>query len=266
MEQRSLVTTPSGAHADLHYTDHGSGSPVVLVHGVAGGIATSWGNLPERLAEHHRVIAVDNPGSGNSPLPDGPLQLDTIADSIALTAERAGLERYTVVGYSMGSAIAVRHATRHPHRTAALALLAGFAHPDPRLRLALRTWRDLLDVDERLLGRYLLQQSCSPAGLAQLNDTDTDRLAEEMAAGLPPGTWRHIDLALHLDVREDLPHIDAPALVVAASEDILVAPSHSEALAQGIKGSRLVHVPAGHDAPAEQSTAIAAHIHAVTHR
>ncbi|GAA2334797.1 alpha/beta fold hydrolase [Streptomyces caniferus] len=261
------MSTPSGAHhAGLHYTDQGSGPPVVLVHGVAGGIDTSWGNLLELLAEHHRVIAVDNPGSGNSPLPDGPLQLDTIADSIALTAERAGLEHYTVVGYSMGSAIAVRHAIRYPHRVAALALIAGFACPDPRLRLALHTWRDLLDADARLLGRYLLQQSCGPAPLAQLDHADIDRLAERTAAGLPPGTRRHIDLALSVDVRDDLPHVNAPALVIAAAEDLLVTPSHSDVLAQGIKDSRLIQVLAGHDAPAEQPMAISAHIHALTHR
>lgn len=178
------MSTPSGAHhAGLHYTDQGSGPPVVLVHGVAGGIDTSWGNLLELLAEHHRVIAVDNPGSGNSPLPDGPLQLDTIADSIALTAERAGLEHYTVVGYSMGSAIAVRHAIRYPHRVAALALIAGFACPGPRLRLALHTWRDLLDADARLLGRYLLQQSCGPAPWPSW----TMRISTASRRGRPPG-------------------------------------------------------------------------------
>ncbi|MFH9865621.1 alpha/beta fold hydrolase [Streptomyces lydicus] len=261
------MSTPSGErHADLHYTDQGSGPPVVLVHGVAGGIDTSWGSLLEQLAEHHRVIAVDNPGSGNSPLPDGPLQLDALTDNIALMAEHAGLERYTVVGYSMGSTIAVRHAIRYPHRTAALALIAGFACPDPRLRLALRTWRDLLDADAGLLGRYLLQQSCGPATLAQLDHAEIDHLAARTAARLPPGTRQHIDLALSVDVRDDLPHVDAPALIIAAAEDLLVTPSHSDVLAQGIKDSRLIQVLAGHDAPAEQSTAITAHIHALTHR
>ncbi|WP_234024961.1 alpha/beta fold hydrolase [Streptomyces sp. MspMP-M5] len=235
----------------------------MLVHGVAGSIATSWGSLPEHLAEHHRVIAIDNPGSGRSPLPGGPLHLDQLADGIALTAERAGLERYTVVGYSMGSAIAVRHATRHPARTAALVLVAGFARPDRRLHLALRIWRELLEADPRLLGRYLMQLSCGPAALAQLDSADIDRIAEETATGLPPGTRQHIDLALGLDVRADLPRIDVPTLVVAASEDILVAPSHSDELAHGIRGSRLVHVQAGHDAPAEQPAAISAHIRAL---
>ncbi|MFI0227834.1 alpha/beta fold hydrolase [Streptomyces lydicus] len=233
---------------------------------MAGGIDTSWGSLLEQLAEHHRVIAVDNPGSGNSPLPDGPLQLDAITDNSALTAEHAGLERYTVVGYSMGSTIAVRHAIRHPHRTAALALIAGFACPDPRLRLALRTWRDLLDADAGLLGRYLLQQSCGPATLAQLDHAEIDHLAARTVARLPPGTRQHIDLALSVDVRDDLPHVDAPALIIAAAEDLLVTPSHSDVLAQGIKDSRLIQVLAGHDAPAEQSMAISAHIHALTHR
>ena len=261
------MRTPSDTRpAVLHHTGQGDGSPVVLIHGVAGGIAVSWGDLPERLAEQHRVICVDNPGSGNSPLPEGPLHLDHLADSIALTAERAELERYTVVGYSMGSAIAVRHAIRHRDRTAAVALIAGFARADARLQLALRTWRELLDGDAEpgLLGRYLMHLSCGPSALAHLSAADIDRRAEETAAGLPPGTRQHIDLALGLDVRDDLQRIDTPTLVVAASEDILVTPGHSHVIAQAVRGSRLVEVPAGHDAPTEQPAALAEHIQALT--
>ncbi|WP_327672696.1 MULTISPECIES: alpha/beta hydrolase [unclassified Streptomyces] len=236
---------------------------MVLVHGVGGSLATSWGSLPGHLAEHHHVVTVDNPGSGLSPLPDGPLSLDYLADNIAMTAEQAGLERYGVVGYSMGSSIAVRHAIRHPERTATLALVAGFARPDDRLRLALRNWRALMDGDPQVLGRYLIQLSCGPSSLSGLNDDDIDRIAKETGSGLQPGTRRHIDLALGIDVRADLPHLDVPTLVVAASQDVLVAPSHSDELAEGIRGSRLVHVQAGHDAPSEQPAAIAAHIRAL---
>ncbi|MFJ9177079.1 alpha/beta fold hydrolase [Streptomyces sp. NPDC102360] len=263
-EQRSTVSIPSAAGpVVLHHRAHGQGEGVVMVHGVAGSLATSWGSLPEHLAEHHHVITVDNPGSGLSPLPDSPLNLDSLADDIAMTAENAGLERYCVVGYSMGSAIAVRHAIRHPERTATLALVTGFAKPDDRLRLALRNWRDLMDGDPQVLGRYLMHLSSGPAGLAQLDGDDIDRIAKEVGVGLQPGTRQHIDLALGIDVRTDLPNLDVPTLVISASQDILVAPSHSDELAEGIQESRLVHVQAGHDAPSEQPAAIAAHIRAL---
>ncbi|GFE19611.1 alpha/beta fold hydrolase [Streptomyces nigrescens] len=254
------VAVPAERPAVLHYTEHGQGSPVVLVHGAGGSGATSWGSLPEHLASHHRVLLVDNPGSGGSALPEGPLQLDTLADSIALTAAQAGLERYAVVGYSMGSAIAVRHAVRHPAEVTALALLTGLARPDTRLRLALHNWQQLMDAEPALLGRYLLQLSCGPAALDQLDTADLDRLARETAAALPPGTRQHIDLALRIDVRAELRELSVPTLVIAAANDILVTPDHSAALAQGITGARLTQVMSGHDAPTEQPMAVSNHL------
>lgn len=235
----------------LAYTDDGNGAAVVLVHGAAGSAKGSWGPLAGRLAGRYRVIVPDNPGSGGTPLPDGPLDLDYVADRVARTAQDAGLERFAVVGLSMGAAIAIRLTARHPGMVTGIGLIAGFARPDARTRLTLGLWRSLLHADRQALGRFLLATAFGAEYLDRMSPRQRDLLAAELAASLPPGTEAHINLAEQVDTQADLDAITAPAVVIGASDDALIHPRHSEAIAVGIPGSRLAHVPAGHSVPVE---------------
>ncbi len=115
--------------ARLHVVDRGTGPAILMVHGLGGHLRHFTYGLEKRLSTHHRVIAVDRPGSGNSVREPGTsASMASQADTLAALLDQLGVDRATVVGHSLGGAIALMLAARHPHRVKALALVAPLTH------------------------------------------------------------------------------------------------------------------------------------------
>ncbi|GGZ27665.1 3-oxoadipate enol-lactone hydrolase [Streptomyces olivaceoviridis] len=235
----------------LAYDIRGSGPGLVLLHGIGNTAAETWGTLVDSLAATHTVVLADLPGSGRSPLPGGPLAADTVADQVVDTALAAGLSDFVIAGASLGAAVAVKVAARHPGRVRGLFTLAGFARPRTTLWLNLEMWASLHARRDEGLGALLTSLSFSEEYLTLLTPQRVRRLASA-CAGSAPGTAQQIAFALGIDVRGDLPAVTAPALVVASPGDRMVAPEHSLELAEGIPGARLAAVRGGHAAAIEE--------------
>jgi pimeloyl-ACP methyl ester carboxylesterase len=135
----------------VHYTDHGAGTPVVLVHGglVTGNVM--WSGHVGALAGHHRVLVPDSRGHGRTDNPEGRLGYDLMADDCAAFVEALGLDRPVVVGYSDGAQIALELGLRHPDRVAGLVLGGVVAEPTAEYLDAVRgmgfTEPGVVDVD-----------------------------------------------------------------------------------------------------------------------
>ncbi|HEU4800027.1 MAG TPA: alpha/beta hydrolase [Gemmatimonadales bacterium] len=110
---------PNGHYADvngvhLYYEIHGTGKPLVLLHGGLGAIEMFGPNLP-LLAEGRQVIAVDLYGHGRTALVgDRPLDPALMADDIAALIAHLELGKADVMGYSLGAGVALQTAIRHP--------------------------------------------------------------------------------------------------------------------------------------------------------
>lgn len=225
----------------------GSGPGLLLAHGAGGGIDGNFGPIIDDLARTRTVIGPDYPGSGDTPRSPVPLRLDDLADALVRSAVDAGSERFAILGYSLGTAVAVRAATRHPERVTGLVLTAGFARPDNRLRLAASVWRTLLDGDRRLLAEFLILSAAGDTFLNALSPAELDASIDGLADFIPAGSREHVDLVASVDVRAELAGIAVPTLVIATTLDRLVAPESSRELAGGIPGAELVEIAAGHD-------------------
>ncbi|MGW0300745.1 alpha/beta fold hydrolase [Streptomyces anthocyanicus] len=226
----------------------GGGPGLVLLHGTSSTGAGSWGTLLDALAADHTVVMPDLPGSGKSPLPDGPLDVDTVADQVVAAAREAGLSEFVVAGASLGAALAIRVASRHPESVRGLATVVGFARPRTTLRLNLEMWASLYARGDENLGTYLTALSFSEDYLAGLPPQAVQQIIDQFGGHPAPGTAEQIALTLGIDVREDLARIAVPTLVVSATGDRFVAPEHSLELADGIADARLVAVSGGHAA------------------
>ncbi|GAA2798569.1 alpha/beta fold hydrolase [Crossiella cryophila] len=229
---------------------------VLLAHGVGSTVEDSFGPILDALSREHTVIAQDYPGSGATP-PE-PLTLDGLADRLVEGVEGP----FTVLGFSTGSAVAVRIATRHPDRVDGLILTAGFGYPEPHLRLALTLWRRLVESGEHAaLAEYLTLLCHSTDHLATADvPALVAGLTKWLADDPTPGVLDQLAMALDVDVRAELPGIRVPTLVLPARGDVLCTPGHSRVLAEGIPGARLVELAGGHAVAQENAAAWAAEV------
>lgn len=121
-------TKGEGHYADvnginLYYEIHGTGSPLILLHGGLGAIEMFGPNLPA-LAEGRRVIGVDLQGHGRTADIDRPISVELMADDIAALITHLGLERPDIMGYSLGGGVALHTALRHPEMVGKLVLVS----------------------------------------------------------------------------------------------------------------------------------------------
>ncbi|MFG2594309.1 alpha/beta fold hydrolase [Streptomyces sp. NPDC048438] len=228
----------------------GRGPALLLAHGAGGGIEGNFGLVLDDLAQDHTLVGPHYPGAGGSPAAIEPLDLDDLADRLVAAAVAAGQDSFAVLGESLGSAVAVRIATRHPNRVRALVLTAGFPTADPVLALVAQLIKSLAAAGQwDDLARLALLSCMSPADLAGLEPADLDAPVAQTLTAMPPGTLDHFDLVSRVDVRTDLAKVSAPTLVVAPTGDRLVLPESSYRLAAGIPGARLIELPGAAHVP-----------------
>ncbi len=98
---------------DLYYAVHGVGAPLILLHG-GFGATEMFDELLPALAATRQIIAVDLQGHGRTADIDRPLRIESMADDIAALIAHLGLGTATVMGYSLGGAVALQTAIRHP--------------------------------------------------------------------------------------------------------------------------------------------------------
>ncbi|MFI9047763.1 alpha/beta fold hydrolase [Streptomyces sp. NPDC053427] len=224
------------------------GSGVLLAHGATGSVRSNYGQLiPALAASGHRVVAPDYPGSGDTPRATAPLTLDALADALVAEATAAGLATFTLVGFSMGSAVSVRAAARHPERVRGLVLTAGLARADAHVTLWMDLWLRLLErgdyagfAQARAVSGFSREylNGLSPQALSTVLDPDPS---------LPPrGCAEQAALVRAMDATADLPGIRVPTLVIATTRDPLVPPSHSRHLADRIPGAEYAEIATGH--------------------
>lgn len=239
MSAESPLTMP-----DLDVVVRGSGPALLLAHGAGGGIDDNFGFVLDDLARDHTLIGPHYPGAGGSPVAAAPLQLDELADQLVASAVAAGHESFAVLGESLGTAVAVRAAARHPGRVTALVLTAGFPVADPVLALAAHLIKTLARAGAWSdVARVACLSCMSPRQLAEIAPADLDALVAQTQAGMPPGMSDHFDLVSRVDVRGDLGQVTVPTLVVAPTGDRLVLPDSSRRLAAGIPGAKLIELP-----------------------
>ncbi|WP_189786399.1 alpha/beta fold hydrolase [Streptomyces capitiformicae] len=225
----------------------GSGPALLLAHDVGTQAENDFGTIIPALSTGHTVIAPDYPGSAGTPRAEGPLTLDGLADAIVAAADTAGQDTFTVLGHSLGAAVAVRAAVRHPERVKGLVLTAGFVTPDQRMKITAAMFLDCLARhDFTGYAQLAVLTAFGDTMLSAFTPDQMEYALKKIAGSVEAGAEEQFTLARTVDVSADLERITVPTLVVAPVEDVFVSPAASQALAAGIAGSEYAEIQSGH--------------------
>jgi pimeloyl-ACP methyl ester carboxylesterase len=229
---------------------------LVLLHGFGASLHT-WDDWAPALAQRHRVIRFDLPGSGLSP-PDATGRY-TDARSIELLLallDQRGIARADVVGHSIGGRLAWTLAAQHPERVGRLVLLApdGYASPGfaygqaPAVPTSFQLMRQVLP-------RPVLRWSLAPAFAdpAHLSDALMQRYFDLMRApGSRQALLDRMAQTVLVDPAPWLARITAPTLLVWGSQDAMIPPANAADYLRALPSATLVTLPGvGHLAQEE---------------
>jgi pimeloyl-ACP methyl ester carboxylesterase len=244
------------------------GQPLVFVHGLSG----SWPNWLEQLAvfaRGHRVVTLDLPGFGHSPMPREKITIAGYARMLEQLLDRLDIAAAAVVGNSMGGFISAELAISSPQRVERLVLVsaAGISTHAPRgSARAVPVLRRL----ERIVmasGAWAASRSDTVARRARLRDAalnvvvhDPSRLsaalaAEQVRGAGKPGFIQGLEAVLEYDISARLPEIACPTLIVWGDHDRLITVADADAFAELIPNSRkVVFTDTGHVSMLERPT------------
>jgi pimeloyl-ACP methyl ester carboxylesterase len=223
------------------WTEQVGEGPDVLLIGGLGDTVESWQFQLDGLADRYRVIAVDNRGAGRTPLPDGPVSAQVMADDAAAVLRAFEIPSAHVAGFSMGSAIAQELALLHPELVRSLVLQSTYARPDALFRSQLNFWRWLPEVapSERAFLEAFFTWVYTPRAHA---DGSVGRIVDG-ALAFPhqqsiEGFQAQVDVCLGHDTTDRLSEIAVPTLVMAGEFDNLLPPRVGRLVAERIPRAR----------------------------
>jgi non-heme chloroperoxidase len=250
------VGKENSSDIDLYYEDHGSGQPVVLIHGYPLSGASWERQVPVLLSEGHRVITYDRRGFGKSSQPTTGYNYDTFAEDLRKLITHLDLHDFSLVGFSMGGGEVARYlgkfGSKGVHKAVIISGIPPFLLKTPensegidkgvfegiekavtadRYAFFTEFFKNFYNTD-LLLNKRVTEQAVQASWNLAAGSSATASLA-------CVATW-------HEDFREDLSAVDVPTLVMHGDADrILPITAAGSRTAKLIKGARLVVVKEG---------------------
>jgi non-heme chloroperoxidase len=250
------VGKENSSNIELYYEDHGSGKPVVLIHGYPLSGASWEKQVPVLLHAGYRVIAYDRRGFGKSSQPTTGYNYDTFAEDLHKLVTQLNLSDFSLVGFSMGGGEVARYLGKYGSKGVSKAVIISGV-PPYLLKTADNTEGVDVSVFAGIEKAVAADRYAFFTGFFQ-NFYNTDlllgkRVSEQavqanwnMAASASATASLACVATWHEDFREDLARIDAPTLVIHGDADrILPITAAGLRTAKLIKGARLLVVKDG---------------------
>jgi pimeloyl-ACP methyl ester carboxylesterase len=232
----------------IAYQRRGSGPPLLLLHGAVCD-SRVWRVELESLSDAFMVVAWDAPGCGASSDPPGHTRMPEYGAYLAHFIDALGLEAPHVLGHSWGTALALELYRQRPDLVRSLVLVGAYAgwagslpteEVEKRLQFALRAAE---------LAPNAFDPTSMPGLFSDAMPRDrADELAKVMSEIRPNGTRTMAHALAEADLREVLPHIEVPTLLLYGDADERSPLSVAEELHASIPGSTLTVMPGlGHE-------------------
>jgi pimeloyl-ACP methyl ester carboxylesterase len=239
------ITTDSSQTVEANgleiYVDQVGQGPDVLLIGGAGDTVESWQLQLDGLADRYRLTAFDNRGAGRTPMPEGPVSAEAMADDAAGVLRALDISSAHIAGFSGGSVIAQELALRHPELVRSLVLQSTWPVADAYLRSWMLFVQWLVEVapsERAFLEGFFLDIYTARAH----NEGMVDQIIDEVLAfphkQSAEDLQRFLDAFLDHDTSDRLPQVAAPTLVLAGGRDSTARPELCRAVAELIPSAR----------------------------
>jgi pimeloyl-ACP methyl ester carboxylesterase len=248
----------------LYHEIHGDGPAMLCVQGLSADSAAWIGQVP-LWSQHYRTVVFDNRDCGRSTYVEEDYDVGAFAADALALADAIGLERFHLVGQSLGGAIAQEVALRAPDRILTLTLVVTFAGAGAWMRerarleqLSMAGISDEQRIEEMMLLTLSAAMYEKPGQIAFLKDLNLTYAHRQRRDGF----LRQLRASATHEARERLPSLRVPTHVIGAEQDILVPVWRSRELAELIPGARLSVVPgSGHSLNTERPGELAELVH-----
>jgi pimeloyl-ACP methyl ester carboxylesterase len=228
----------------IGYEQAGIGQPLVLLHGGFGFDSRSWRRQIDALSDRYLVVAWDAPGCGRSSDPPPSFRLPDYADCLAGFIAALGLSRPHVLGLSFGGTLALQLIDRYPGIPRTLILAGAYAGwagslpPDEVERRVARLAADMQRPPDEWIPGYI------PGLLTEAAPPEVVDEVRSLMSGVRPAANRTmLEGMAEADLRDVLPRVDVPTLLLYGDRDSRSSVEVGRALHEGIPGSRLVILP-----------------------
>ena len=229
----------------LYYEVQGDRDPLLCVTGLSAD-HFAWTLQVPAWSQSFKTIVLDNRDAGQSFRADGPYEVADMAQDTLALVDGLGLERFHLVGMSMGGTIAQEVALAAPERVRTLTLVVTYAWGGRWARDFARLWSRAAAqrTDEEHLD-WLLLQTVSQEFYE--NEQAIEYLRNMLLANPYPqprdAFIRQLDASSRHDTRDRLGRLEMPLHVIGAERDLLVPPWKSQEIAELVPGARLTIVP-----------------------
>jgi 3-oxoadipate enol-lactonase len=229
---------------DVYYELQGEGEPLVLIPYLAADQACYAFQVAD-YARHFSCYTVDLRGAGLSGKPAGEYTTELLAEDVAAFMQAAGIQSAHVAGLSLGAAVGMWLAARHPDRVKSLSLHSAWDATDLFLRSVVETWRimarGLDSVSDMVIAGIF--PWCYTPELYAARPEYIDALADFVRSRpMPPvdAFLRQSEAVLAHDATAALGLIEAPTLITFGEHDMVTSTRFAGPLSEGIAGSELI--------------------------
>jgi len=228
----------------IAYERAGKGPPLVLLHGYVGDGRATWRRQIDELSDAFTVVAWDAPGCGRSSDPPASFRPSDFADCLAGFVDELGFGRAHVAGLSFGGGLALELYRQHPTIPMSLVLAgayAGWAGSLPRevVEERLQQVLELSDLPPDRFVQAVIPSLFSQSALAEMIEEFSASMSEFHPAGLRSMARSFAEA----DLRDVLPRIDVPTLLLYGDKDLRAPINIAEDLRAAIPGAKLVVMP-----------------------
>lgn len=222
----------------MNYKIEGSGETLVFIHGLSDNLLY-WELLANNLKQNHQVLRVDLRGHGESELGSEEITIDTYAEDLNIILDELNLTRVNLIGFSIGGAVALDFAIRHPQKVDSLVLMSSFFKVDDDLRNTLGQFKISLNVGFEEFYDTILPMVLCP-NVIDDNERELELLKEIASQNANIEAYiKAVDACLNFDAEKDLSKISIPTLVLAGRHDDISTLDMQKDLHGKIKNSKL---------------------------